>query len=58
MLNNSKKTIWFVVHKLPYIQKPLLEIEFYEKFENYLVYQSIDNMVNVYKIDKKGVKYE
>ena len=33
MLNNSKKTIWFVVHKLPYIQKPLLEIEFYEKFE-------------------------
>lgn len=49
-LTKNKNNIWFVVHKLPYIQQPLQEINFYKNFEQYLVYESIDRMVNVYYI--------
>jgi hypothetical protein len=49
-LLENDKTVWFVVHKLSYIQEPLNEIDFYNKFKNYLVYESIDKMVAVYKI--------
>lgn len=49
LLHNDKR-VWFVVHKLSYIQKPLMEINFYNNFNKYLVYSSIDEMVEVYKI--------
>lgn len=52
-LQSSNKEIWFIVHKLPYIQQPLLDIEFYKNFKDYLVFQSLDEMVNVYKITPK-----
>jgi hypothetical protein len=52
MLTEPKQTIWFMVHKKVYIQQPLIEMDFYNKFSEFLFYESIDKMVQVYRISK------
>jgi len=47
-IENRKSTIWFTVYPENY----LFEIDFYEKYKEYLVKQGMDGMIKVFKFPK------
>lgn len=48
-IDNRKSTIWFTV----YPENWLLNIDFYNKYKDYFVFEGIDKMIKVYKFPKK-----
>ncbi len=48
LIETRKSTIWFLVFPEFYLR----EIDFYNKYEGYLVSQGVDKMVNVYRFPK------
>jgi hypothetical protein len=50
-IENRKTTIWFTV----FPEDWLFEINFYEKYKEYLVSQGIDELVKVYKFPQKNI---
>jgi hypothetical protein len=48
LMNNNDNDIWFLVFK----EFNLLEMSFYQKFEKYLYFQGIDEVLKVYKVQE------
>ena len=51
-IENRKNTIWFTVFR----EKWLTDINFYERYNKFLVAQGIDGLVKVFKFPKKNNK--
>ncbi len=50
-IENRKSTIWFVVYPENYLK----DIDFYERYKDYLVSQGIDGMIKVFKFPKPKI---